>query len=81
MDRSQVRWIWISIAFSALVLIGVLITTFDERTIGYILRLNLGILLAGFALRILSLVFWAARIQSMSRALGYRVKYLHCLNL
>ncbi len=81
MDRSQTRWIWISIAFSAVVLIAILITTFDERTIGYILRLNVGFLLIGFALRVLSLVFWAARIQRMSKALGYRVRFRHCLNL
>jgi uncharacterized protein (TIRG00374 family) len=81
MDRSQVRWIWISVAFSTIVLIAVLATTFDKNTILYLLQLNVGFILLAAVFRVASLVFWALRIRSMSKSLGYRVRFSHCFNL
>jgi hypothetical protein len=81
MDKSQARWIWISVAFSTVVLLIVLATTFDKNTLLAILTLNIGFLLLATLLRIASLFFWALRIRTMSGSLGYKVKFSHCFNL
>ncbi|MDD1716935.1 MAG: flippase-like domain-containing protein [Methanoregulaceae archaeon] len=81
MERSQARWIWISIAFSVAVIVVVIATTFNESTLKHILTLNLFFLAGAFGLRIASLLFWSARIRSMSLSLGYRVKFSHAFNL
>jgi glycosyltransferase 2 family protein len=81
MDRSQVKWIWISVAFSTVVLLIILASTFDKNTLLHILQLNVGFLLIAVLLRVASLVFWAFRIQTMSGSLGYTVKFSHAFNL
>lgn len=81
MDKTQVRWIWISVAFSTVVLLVVLATTFDKNTLLTILKLNIGFLFFAFLLRVASLLFWALRIRTMSGSLGYKVKFSHCFNL
>lgn len=81
MDKSQARWIWISVAFSTVVLLIVLATTFDTNTLLTILKLNLWFLLLATLLRIASLLFWALRIRTMAGSLGYKVKFSHCFNL
>jgi uncharacterized protein (TIRG00374 family) len=81
MDRSQVRWIWVSVAFSTIVLIVVLATTFDKNTILTILKLSVGFIVLACLFRVASLVFWALRIKTMSRSLGYNVQFSHCFNL
>ncbi|MDD1719009.1 MAG: flippase-like domain-containing protein [Methanoregulaceae archaeon] len=81
MERSQLKWVWISVAFSVVVLGAVLFTTFDEKTIGYLLSLNIWYLLLALVFRIGSLVFWAWRIQVMSAPLGYKVPFGHAFNL
>ncbi len=81
MERSQVKWIWISIAFSLLVLVGVLITTYDKNTLDYLLHFNPYYLLLAIALRTGSLVFWALRIQKMAESLGYKIPFLYSFNL
>jgi len=81
MKRSYWKWLWISISFTTIVLIGVLYFTIDERTFEYIKRLNPFFLILAFVLRFLSLGFWAYRIQKMADYLGYTVTFRHCYNL
>ncbi len=81
MDKSQARWIWISVAFSTVVLLIVIATTFDANTLLTILKLNLWFLFLALLLRVTSLLFWALRVRTMSGSLGYKVKFSHCFNL
>jgi len=81
MKKSQWKWLLVSISFSTLVLAGVLYFTVDETTIDYLSRVNTFYLLLATLLHIVSLGFWALRIQAMSASLGYRVNFRHCLNL
>ncbi|ABN57707.1 MULTISPECIES: lysylphosphatidylglycerol synthase transmembrane domain-containing protein [Methanoculleus] len=81
MKRSQWKWLIVSLSFSALVMAGVLYFTVDESTIEYLSRINPFYLVLAVLLHILSLGFWALRIQKMSASLGYRVRLRHCLNL
>jgi len=81
MDKSQVKWLAISVAFSIIVLVIVLYFTIDDNTITYLQELQPQFLVAAIALHVLSMGFWAARIKLMSRSLGYRVPFLHCLNM
>jgi len=81
MERSQAKWIWISIAFSIVVLVAVMITTYDKNTIDYLLHFNPYFLLLAIGLRTGSLVFWALRIQKMAESLGYKIPFLYSFNL
>ena len=81
MNRSQWKWLLVSISFSVLVLIGVLYFTVDEMTVEYLSRINPLYLALAVLFHIVSLVFWALRIQGMSASLGFRVNFKHCLNL
>ncbi|HOB17350.1 MAG TPA: flippase-like domain-containing protein [Candidatus Methanoculleus thermohydrogenotrophicum] len=81
MEKSQWKWLLVSIGFSALVMAGVLYFTVDEMTIEYLSRVNLFYLILAVLLHILSLGFWALRIQKMSASLGYQVGFKYCLNL
>ncbi|MBP8676864.1 MAG: flippase-like domain-containing protein [Methanoculleus sp.] len=81
MNRSQVKWLLVSIGFSVLVLGVVLYFTVDDTTVDYIRRINPFYLLAAVVLHLLSLVFWSLRIQKMSGSLGFRVRFTHCMNL
>ncbi len=81
MKRSQWKWLLVSISFSTLVMAGVLYFTVDEMTVEYLSRVNPLYLVLAVLLHIVSLGFWALRIQKMSASLGYRVRFRHCLNL
>ncbi len=81
MKKSQWKWLIVSLSFSALVMAGVLYFTVDESTIEYLGRINPYYLVLGALLHVLSLGFWALRIQKMSASLGYRVHLTHCMNL
>jgi len=81
MDRNQKRWLWISLGFSAVVLVAVLYFTVDAATISYLQQLNFFWLLLALCTHILALCFWALRIKFMSRSLGYRVGFFYSLNL
>lgn len=81
MDKSQVKWLAISVTFSVIVLAIVLYFTIDENTITYLQELQPQYLVAAILLHVLSMGFWAARIKLMSRSLGYKVPFLHCLNM
>lgn len=81
MKKSQWKWLIVSLSFSALVMAGVLYFTVDESTIEYLSRINPYYLVLAVLLHLLSLGFWALRIQKMSASLGYRVHLTHCVNL
>ncbi|HNB03436.1 MAG: flippase-like domain-containing protein [Methanomicrobiales archaeon] len=81
MDRNQKRWLWISLGFSAVVLVAVLYFTVDAATISYLRRLNPFWLILALCTHVIALCFWALRIKFMSRSLGYRVGFFYSLNL
>jgi glycosyltransferase 2 family protein len=74
-------WFAISIFFSLAVIILVFVTTFNQETIGYILRFNVIFLILAIAFRLVALGFWGLRIKVMSASLGYRVGFRHCVNM
>ncbi|MDK2973683.1 MAG: glycosyltransferase 2 family protein [Methanofollis sp.] len=80
MKRSQWKWLGVSLGFSSLVLVLVLYFTVDETTIEYIQRLNPWYLALALAAHVVALGFWALRLKTMSRSLGYKVGFFHCLN-
>jgi uncharacterized protein (TIRG00374 family) len=81
MEKSQWKWLLASVSFGVLVMAGVLYFTVDETTVEYLSRINPFYLLLAVLLHILSLAFWALRIQKMSASLGYQVSFRHCMNL
>jgi len=81
MEKSQVKWLYISIGFSLLVLVIILILTINENTIQYLRGINPFFLLLAFLAHILSMCFWAWRIQKMSGSLGYHIGFFYSLNL
>jgi uncharacterized protein (TIRG00374 family) len=81
MEKSQVKWLYISIGFSLLVLVIILFLTINENTIKYIREINPIFLLLAFLTHILTMCFWAWRVQKMSGSLGYHIGFFYCLNL
>jgi len=81
MKSSQTKWIWLSLGFSAIVLLIVVFSTVDENTLSYLQQVNIWFLLAAFGLRFLSFGLWALRIKLMAHSLGYNVEFLHCFNM
>ncbi len=81
MERSQVKWLYISVGFSLAVLIIILYLTINENTITYIRKINPVFLLLAFLTHILTMCFWAMRVKKMSGSLGYRIGFWYCLNL
>lgn len=81
MDGKQKKLLFISLGISLAVLFIVLFITIDENTITALQTCILPFLLLSLGMHVGSLVFWAARIKLMCRALGYRVPFRHCFNL
>jgi len=81
MDRSQAKWLYISVGFSLLVLIIILFLTINENTIQYLKEINPFFLILAFLTHILTMCFWAWRVQKMSGSLGYRIGFFYSLNL
>jgi hypothetical protein len=81
MERSQWKWLYISIGFSLAVLIIILYLTINENTIGYLKKINPIFLILAFLTHILTMCFWAMRVKKMSFSLGYRIPFLYSLNL
>ena len=81
MEKSQLKWLYISIGFSLLVLVIILFLTINENTVQYIRQINPVFLLLAFMTHILTMCFWALRVQKMSGSLGYRIGFFYCLNL
>ncbi|MFA5237839.1 MAG: flippase-like domain-containing protein [Methanoregula sp.] len=81
MEGSQKKWLYISIAFSVVVLIVILYFTINENTIQYLKQINPWFLLLAFLTHILTMCFWAMRVKKMSGSLGYPIKFFYSLNL
>jgi len=81
MERSQVKWLYISVGFSLAVLIIILYLTINANTITYIKKINPLFLLLAFLTHILTMCFWAMRVKKMSGSLGYPIKFFYSLNL
>jgi len=81
MDSSQRKWLFISIGFSLLVLVIILFLTINEKTITYLREINPLFLLLAFLTHILTMCFWAWRVQKMTLSLGYRIGFFYSLNL
>jgi glycosyltransferase 2 family protein len=81
MEKSQRNWLYISVGFSILVLIIILYLTINENTLSYLRQVNPAFLLLAFLTHVLTMCFWALRVQKMSGSLGYRIGFLYSLNL
>ncbi|HVP97077.1 flippase-like domain-containing protein [Methanoregula sp.] len=81
MDRSQKKWLFISITFSFVVLVIILFLTINKNTIQYLRGINPWFLLLAFLTHILTMCFWAMRVKKMSGSLGYPIKFFYSLNL
>ncbi len=81
MDSSQRKWLFISVGFSLLVLVVILFLTINENTLTYIKEINPLFLLLAFMTHILTMCFWAWRVQKMTGSLGYRIGFFYSLNL
>ncbi len=81
MERSQKKWLYISISFSLAVLIVILYLTINANTIQYLKKINPWFLLLAFLTHILTMCFWAMRVKKMSGSLGYPIKFFYSLNL
>jgi glycosyltransferase 2 family protein len=81
MDKSQRKWLFISVGFSLLVLVIILFFTINENTLTYLKEINPLFLLLAFMTHLLTMCFWAWRIQKMSGSLGYRIGFFYSLNL
>lgn len=81
MDKSQKRWVFISLGISAIILAVMVGSTFNEETIKYLLHMNVFFLMVAIGLRFVSFALWGLRIQKMSLSLGYTVPFSHCFNM
>jgi hypothetical protein len=81
MDSSQRKWLFISVGFSLLVLVVILFLTINEKTLTYLKEINPLFLLLAFMTHVLTMCFWALRVQKMTGSLGYRIGFFYSLNL
>jgi uncharacterized protein (TIRG00374 family) len=81
MDTTQRKWLFISVGFSLLVLVIILFLTINENTLTYIKEINPLFLLLAFMTHVLTMCFWAWRVQKMTLSLGYRIGFFYSLNL
>ncbi|MDD5143449.1 flippase-like domain-containing protein [Methanoregula sp.] len=81
MDKSQLKWLYISVGFSLAVLVVILLLTINENTITYLTQINPWFLLLAFLTHLLTMCFWAMRVKMMAGSLGYRVGFWYSLNL
>ena len=79
-DRSQWKWLALSIVFSIVVLALVLYFTIDENTFTYLNALKPEFLIAAILMHLASMCAWGLRLKFMARSLGYKVPFLHCIN-
>ncbi len=81
MESSQRKWLFLSVGFSLLVLVVILLLTINENTLAYLSEINPWFLLLAFMTHLLTMCFWAWRVQKMTGSLGYRVGFFYSLNL
>jgi glycosyltransferase 2 family protein len=81
MEKSQLKWLYISVGFSLVVLVLILFLTINQNTIASLQQINPFFLLLAFATHLLTMCFWAWRVQKMTGSLGYRIGFFYSLNL
>jgi glycosyltransferase 2 family protein len=81
MKRTHWKWLWVSLAFSTIVLIVVLFLTINESTLVYLSRMDPFFLFLALLLHLVALAVWAMKIKKMAASLGYHVGFMHCFNL
>jgi glycosyltransferase 2 family protein len=81
MEKSQLKWLYISVGFSLVVLVIILFLTINQNTIASLHQINPFFLLLAFATHLLTMCFWAWRVQKMTGSLGYRIGFFYSLNL
>jgi len=81
MEKSQARWLYISVGFSLAILVIILYFTINENTLTYLRQVNAWFLLLAFMTHLLTMCFWAWRVQTMTGSLGYRIGFFYSLNL
>lgn len=77
MERQKL-WIYGSFGFSAIVLVIILFSTFNEETIEYLKHFNIIFLALAIGLRFVSFGLWAQRIKYLCQALGQQVTFKTC---
>ncbi|HJJ70496.1 MAG TPA: flippase-like domain-containing protein, partial [Methanocorpusculum sp.] len=81
MDKTQKRLLLISLGISITVLFLFLFFTIDKETLQALESANIWLILLALLMHIVSIGFWALRIQFMSKSLGYKIPFLHLFNL
>ena len=81
MEKSQRRWLYVSVGFSLLILVVILYLTINQNTLHYLREINPLFLLLAFLTHILTMCFWAMRVKKMSGSLGYDIGFFYSLNL
>ncbi len=81
MKKTERRWLWVSLGFSLLVIVIILFFTIDASTFSLLKNVDPVFFLLAILCHLFAIGFWALRIKYMSWGLGYRVGFLHCLNL
>jgi hypothetical protein len=81
MDKSQRKWLFISVGFSLVVLVVILFFTINENTLMYLQKMNPWFLLLAFLTHVLTMCFWAWRVKKMAGSLGYCIGFFYSLNL
>ncbi len=81
MEKSQVKWLYISVGFSIAILLIILYFTINENTLTYLQQINPWFLLLAFLTHLFTMCFWAWRVQKMTGSLGYRIGFFYSLNL
>jgi len=81
MDKSLVKWLYISVGFSLVVLVIILFLTINDSTLQYLHQINPWFLLLAFLTHLLTMCFWAMRVKKMTGSLGYNIGFFYSLNL
>lgn len=81
MDKTQKRLLLISLGISITVLFLFLFFTIDKKTLQALESANIWLILLALLMHIVSIGFWALRIQFMSKSLGCKIPFLHSFNL
>lgn len=76
--EKQKLWVYGSFAFSAVILVIILFSTFNEETLIYLQHFNIYYLIVAIGLRFFAFGLWAQRMKVMSMGLGHRVSFWRC---
>ena len=81
MEKSQRKWLYLSIGFSLVVLVVILCLTINETTLQYLQKVNVLFLVLACLTHLLTMCIWAWRVKTMSGSLGYRIGFFYSLNM